>query len=235
MLRKILVIALVSLVASCGGGGDSSNASTEIAAAGIYEGTLTPTGGTADVVFFMITSDGKVALVDVTTNEGFIGTKTGNTLNGTIYSSVSVPATGEITTVSGNNISGTYTSSIGGGTYSLVANTNLYNRTSSLSKLEGTWVDSVFTSGTGTTTWVIQNDGAFIVSSTLGCNATGAFSVINTTKNEYNLTLNITTCIGFNGSYTGIAALSDTFNTDDSISLVFNSGSIAGLAEPVKQ
>jgi hypothetical protein len=235
MLKKILVIAFVSLVASCGGGGDSSNASIEIAAAGIYEGTVTPTGGTADVAFVLFTSDGKAAIVDATTIEGFIGTKTGNTLNGTLYSTVSVPATAEITTVSGNNISGTYTSSIGGGTYSLVANTNLYNRTSSLSKLEGTWVDSVFTSGTGTTTWVIQNDGTFIVSSTRGCNATGAFSVINTTKNEYSLTLNITTCAGLNGSYTGVAALSDTFNTDDSISLVFNSGSIAGLAEPVKQ
>ena len=47
------------------------------------------------------------------------------------------PATGQVTSVSGNNISGTYSSSIGGGTFALVANPDLYNRGMSFAKLTG--------------------------------------------------------------------------------------------------
>ncbi len=236
-MKKVVISIIVLFLSGCGGGGGGGTTDTSPTSVppGIYEGTITPTGGTADSAVALITSSGKVAILDISTIEGFIGTISGSSLTGTIYSNSSVPATAQITSASGNNISGTYTSSLGGGTFALVADPNLYARGASLSKLVGTWVDSVFTSGTGTSTWVIQADGTYSVTTTLGCNGTGAFSTIDPTKNEYSFTLTITNCVGLNGTYTGIAATSDTFNTDDSISLVFSSGAVAGLSEPVKQ
>ncbi len=240
-MNKNIVVLLISLfLIACGGGGGTPDNSTTPAAqitvpAGIYEGTVTPTGGTAESAVALITSDGKVALVDVETYEGFIGTISGASLTGTMYSTSTVPSTAEVTSASGNSISGTYTSSLGGGSFSLVADPNLYSRTSELSKLEGVWVDSVFTNIAGVSTWVVQNDGAFTVTSTSGCTATGVFAIFNSTKNEYNLTITISNCPGANGSYSGFAVISDSFNTDDTISLVFSNGSLGGISEPIKQ
>lgn len=233
MTKKIIALLAALFISSCGGGGGSTAPST--VPAGIYEGTVTPTGGTPDSAVALITSNDKASFVDVDTIEAFIGTISGNSLTGTMYSSSSVPATAQVTSISGNNISGTYTSSLGGGTFALVADPNLYNRTSSLSKLVGTWVDSVFTNITGTTTWVIQSDGSFTVSSTAGCTATGSFSVFNSSNNEYNLTLTLANCPGLNDSYAGFAVISDSFNTDDTISLIFSNGAKGGISEPIKQ
>lgn len=239
MNKNIIALLLPLTLIACGGGGGGSDTTTPAASVtvppGIYEGTVTPTGGAAESAVALITSNGKAAIVDVDTIEGFIGTISGDSLTGTMYSTSSVPSTAKVTSVSGNNINGTYTSSIGGGTFSLVANPNLYNRTSELSKLEGVWVDSVFTNITGTTTWIIQNDGTFSVSSTSGCTAIGSFTIFNTTKNEYNLSINISNCPGMNGSYSGFAVISDSFNADDTISLIFANGSVGGISEPIKQ
>ena len=234
MIKKLILPILIMLISACGGGGGNTNSGPTSVPAGIYTGTVTPTGGTADSAVAIITSEDKVTLVDIDTREAFIGTVSGISLTGTMYASTSVPASATVTTVSGNNISGTYTSSLGGGTFALVADPNLYSRTSSLSKLTGTWVDSVFTNVVGTTTWVIQADGTYAVSSTSGCTATGSFAVFNSLKNEYNLNMTIANCTGFNGTYTGFAVISDTSNTDDTLSLIFNNGSIGGMFEPLK-
>ncbi len=240
MNKNIIVLLIALSLIACGGGGGGTDTATTPAAstvvpAGIYEGTVTPAGGAAESAVALITSNGKAAIVDTDTVEGFIGTISGDSLTGTMYSTSSVPSTAKVTSVSGNNISGTYTSSIGGGTFSLVANPNLYNKTSKLSKLAGVWVDSVFTNVTGISTWTVQNDGTFTISSTSGCTAIGSFAIFNTAKNEYNLSLNISNCPGMNGVYSGFAIISDSFNADDTISLVFANGSIGGISEPIKQ
>ena len=236
LINNIILSSLILFLTACGGG-SSDKEETKISSvpAGIYEGTVTLSGSTANTALGLIASNGKVSILDLDTEEAFIGTISGTSLTGSLYSTTTVPSTAEVTNVSGNNISGTYTSSLGNGTFAFTANTNLYNRGSSLSKLAGTWVDTVFTNGTGTTTWVIQNDGTFTVASTLGCNATGALTIFNASKNEYNLSINITNCSTLNGSFTGFAVTSDSFNTDDSISLIFSNGSIGGIAEPIKQ
>lgn len=235
-MKKVLIPLIILFLSGCGGDSDGDPPSTPSSVpAGIYEGTITPNGGTPDLSVALITSAGDVAILDVNTIEALVGTISGPSLTGTIYSSTAVPATAQVTSVSGNSISGTYTSSLGGGTFALVADPNLYNRASSLSKLVGIWVDSFFTAGIGTSTWVIQADGSFSISTTLGCTGIGTFSIIDPSKNEYNLSLTISNCAGLNGTYSGIAATSDTLNTDDSISLVFNSATIAGVSEPIKQ
>jgi len=236
ILRVIFTLVVGVLISACVHDDDNVSVSTP---PGIYDGTVTPTGLAADNAVALITSNNKIAIVDTDTLEAFIGTISIRSITGTLFSSSVVPATGEVTNVSGNNISGTYSSSIGGGTFDLVADVNLYNRGASLSKLVGTWVDSFFTSVTGTTTWVIQSNGSFTMSSTSGCSAIGQFSLIstksNTFKNEYEINLTVSTCPSFNGTYSGIGALSDAFFTDDLLTFMFNNGSLGGLFQPVKQ
>jgi hypothetical protein len=239
MKKVILSTIIISFNLSCGGGNDGGGTTTPSSVpssvpAGIYRGTITPTGYEAEEGLALLTSNGNVALIDTDTMEGFIGKVSGISLTGSIYSTTTVPATGRVTTVSGNNIGGTYTSEIGGGKFALVADPVLYDRGSSLSKLVGTWVDSVFTSDVGISTWVIGADGTFNVTTTSGCNGTGAFTVFNTPKNEYNLNLTITDCAELNGTFTGFAVTSDTFNADDTISLVFSNGVVARFSEPIK-
>lgn len=238
MFYKALGILFILSVTSCDVTIDNTDTSG-IASAGLYTGTITATGGVADTAIAIITSTGKVAVVDIDTKEAFIGTRVDNSLTGTLYASTSVPSTAEITSVSGDNISGTYTSSLGGGTFALVANTDLYNRTADLSKLAGNWIDSVFTNalGLGTSTWSFTTNGAFTVSTGVGCYAEGAFTIIEASKNEYAMTMEITTCGSYDGAYTGFAVLSDTVETstvDGTLSLFFSNGVFGGMAQPIK-
>jgi len=233
--RLLITLSISIIIASCDGGGSGSNKSFSTIPPGIYDGTVTPTGFAADNAVALITSNNKVGIVDTVTLEAFIGTISFNIITGTLFSSSVVPATGEVTNLSGNNILGSYSSSIGGGTFALVADVNLYNRGASLSKLAGTWVDSFFTAVAGTTTWVIQSDGSFTATSTSGCSATGQFSLIDPSKNEYEINLTISNCPSSNGTYSGIGALSDAFFTDDVLTFMFSNGSLGGLFQPIKQ
>lgn len=232
-----LLLMIVTTLAACGGGGgggDDGDVAVN-APPGIYEGTVTAAGGTPDSAFGLITSNGKLAFLDLDTLEAIIGTISNGSISGTLFADSVAGITGQVTSASGNNIGGTYSSSLGNGTFSLVADPNLYLRGASLSKLTGTWVDSVFTDGVGTTTWVFQTDGSYNMSSTSGCTGTGQFSLIDATKNEYEMNFVLSNCVPFNGTYTGIGALSDTYNTDDSLAFMFSSGSVGGLFEPIKQ
>lgn len=235
MIYRILALVFVLLVSACGGGeGDIGGVAPSTAQPGIYAGTITPDGKSAETAAGIITSDGKVALVDITTSEVFIGTISGNSLTGKLYATSGVDSTAEVTTVSGNTISGTYTSSLGGGVFALVADPDLYSRTSSLTKLAGTWVDNTFTNVVGVSTWVIQADGMFDVTTETGCAGSGAFSVINPAKNGYNLSLNITNCSVLNGDYSGFAVTSDNPYTDNTIALIFSNGVFGAPYMPVK-
>lgn len=234
-MRKLLVVLGAIFLAACGGGGDNSSTTQTTIPAGIYSGTITPSGGAPDVAIAIITSNGQASIMDVDSIEAFLGTVSGTAITGAIYSNSTVPATVLVTSINGDNIGGTYSSTLGGGTFAVTADPILYSRTASLSKLTGVWVDSVFTNVTGITTWVVQADGLFSVSSTSGCAGEGSFSVINPLNNEYNLTLTVTNCQSYNGTYSGIAVLSDTNFTDDTISLVFGNGASGGIFEPIKQ
>ena len=230
-----LVTTTVMLMTACGSDGDDTGGGyTNTLQAGIYGGTLTPVGQAADTAIGIVTSEGDTAIVDLVTEELFIGTASGNSLTGTLYASTAVSSTAEVTNISGNDISGNYTSSLGGGDFALTADPDLYSRTSDLSKLAGVWVDSVFVTATGTSTWNILADGSFTVTTGLGCNASGTFSTIDVTKNEYDVTMTLTDCTIVNGSYTGFAALSDTSNPDDTLTIVFGNGTVGAMRQPIK-
>jgi hypothetical protein len=233
-IKIVFVNVVFILLTACTSSSDTPEVAATDAPKGIYAGTITPTGSSADPAVALLTSDNKVAIVDTTTLETFIGTIASNSITGTMFASSAVSATSQVTSVVNNSIGGTYTSSLGGGTFSLVSNTTLYDRGALLSKLVGTWVDSVYTSVTGTTTWVIQADGSYTMTSTSACVGSGDFALIDAAKNEYSLTFVLSNCAGFNGTYSGIGSLSDTSNPDDTLTFMFNSASIGGLFSVIK-
>lgn len=235
MFYKVFCLIAISSLISCGGEGGYNGIADPDAAAGIYFGTITRTGLSADSAVAVITSDDRVIVINKDTYEKFIGTRSGNSLTGSLYATTSVSSTAVITSVSDNIIGGAYTSTLGGGTFSLIGDTDLYNRGASLLTLEGVWVDQFFTGVVGESTWVIQADGSFETSTTSDCNVTGNFSVIDASKNEYGVAMTITTCSSLDGSYSGIAFVSDNSGTNNILSLSFSNGIIAGISEPIKQ
>jgi len=233
-LRISFILSLIFWASAC----TEIESETDIAAAGIYIGSITPTNGSANNAMAIISSNGSVSIINRDTGESLTGTRSDNSITGTLYATTSVSATAEITLVLGDNISGTYNSSLGGGSFALTGLTTLYNRTSEISKLTGVWVDSVFTNQIGTSTWSILPDGSFTLTTVPGCNATGSFTVFNASNNEYTLTMDVTDCSSLNGSYTGLAFLSDSPGNDgsnDTLSVMIANGTAGGLLEPVKQ
>jgi len=238
MLAKNLRISFILSIIVWNSACTEIETETDPAPAGIYIGSITPAGGSANNAMAIISSTGDVSIINRDTGESLSGTRSENSITGTLYASTSVAATAEISLVLGDNISGTYSSSLGGGSFALTGLTTLYNRTSELSKLTGVWVDSVFTNQIGTSTWAILPDGSYTLTSVPGCNASGSFTVFNASNNEYTLTMNVTTCGALNGSYTGLAFLSDSIGNDgssDTLSVMIANGTAGGLLEPIKQ
>lgn len=240
MLYKVLNVSFIlSIIIWNSGCTEVGDTEPEIASAGIYVGTITPTGGSSGYAMAIISSIGEVAIVNRDTMETFIGTRIDNLMAGTLYAPdrSSVSSTAEITYVSGNNISGSYSSELSGGSFALTGLTTLYNRTSELSKLTGIWVDTVFTSAIGTTTWSILPDATFTMTTPASCYGVGEFTIFNALNNEYSMMMEVTDCGDFNGLHTGLVVLSDSSveSQDDTLSIIFSNGVVAGLLEPIKQ
>lgn len=238
MIYKVISLLLMMSLASCAVEIDNTGTSG-IAVAGIYGGMITADDGSDSApAIAIITSNDKVAVINQATKETFIGTRVDNLLTGTLYASTAVASTAEITSVSGDSIGGTYTSSLGGGTFALVADTDLYARTSELIKLDGDWLDTVYTVelGLGASTWNINSNGNFIVTTLSGCNGFGIFSIINALNNEYAMTMDISNCpiSSYDGAYTGFAVLSDTASLNSTLTLIFSNGVFGGTAQPIK-
>lgn len=216
------LILLSVLLSACG----SSDSSAPVFnwSPGIYTGTFTETGGTPDDVVLLVTSDSRFALGVADGSDYAIGTMLGSTLSTSDGFVVTLDAA----------LSGTYAAPGITGTFTL-SDSGLYNRISSTAKLEGIWVDNTFTQ-TGTATYVIT-DGSILLTSVSGCAGTGQFTTIDSSKNEYDFTLNMTNCPGFNGTYTGLAVTDDTFFPDDTIDIIAeNLGALTFLVSaPVKQ
>lgn len=234
-LAAVGAASLAMTGAACDGSDGGAGATTIEPPPGIYFGTVTPEGATADDAVGLITSDGRAAFVDRSTIEAFVGDVSGDTISGTMFASSAVDATAKVASVSGDTIEGTYTSALGGGSFSLSGDAELYQRGADLTKLAGTWVDSAFTYGIGISTWVIESDGRVAMVWGSSCTASGRFAVINPKNNEYDLSLTVSNCPGANGTYTGFGVLSDTYYTDDTLSFVFSNGSVGGLFEPIQQ
>ncbi|PCI67329.1 MAG: hypothetical protein COB38_09555 [Gammaproteobacteria bacterium] len=235
---QLFILLMIFELVACGGGSGESNVeipSIPVAQSGIYIGTVTPNNSNSNASASIITSKNDVALINFDTFEVFFGTRSNNLFTGIIYSSQTVSANAELTSVNGNSISGNYSSSLASGIFSGIADINLYSRSSSFEKLEGVWVDAFYTDLIGITTWVIQNNGAFEITSSFGCFLSGNFSLMDSTKNEYEYNATMQPCLGFSGNFSGFAVLDSVNNTDDRMTLVFGNGYIGGLSQPIKQ
>lgn len=207
-LLTLLTIFLSGCSSSSSDNGTAPT-STFTWAGGIYVGTFTEAGAAPDDVVLIISSDNRFALATTNGLEYAIGT---------VSSSNLTTSDGFVATLTAA-LSGTYTAPGVTGTFAL-ADSGLYNRASSTSKLQGIWVDNTFTQVTGTATFIIDAAGMFDMTSVSGCSGIGSFSTIDPTKNEYNFTMNVTNCAGYNGTYNGLAVTDDTTFTDDTLDII---------------
>lgn len=252
------MISLV-LMSACGGGsgGNSDNIVNNVideSPAGIWEGTGVSSNNNTGEIAGLVSSNGKAffftslpALI-----YGSVSVSGNNfSFNGDVYNdcadcyitslSVSPPCkvTMSGTVSSGNSINASYSTCDDNGKISLFKAGNsigVYDRSASLSKLEGIWNDAV-TDNEGTWVFNIQNNGSFSgMRVTDNCSMNGNFSTINSTKNEYSVAATVFACNQFNGNYSGLAFTSDvnTF-TDNVLNFVIINAQNAGWFEASKQ
>lgn len=223
-MRQFILITLVSMALSaCEGDLDDNTTWSP----GIYNGNFTPTGAAPEPSIVMITSDNKALYAETDVESVGLGTVSGDTLN--LGPIASATLTGQL--------SGTYNFAGITGSFNLT-NNEISSRGSSLSTVEGIWIDNTFTSVSGISTWTITN-GVITLSTVEGCNGTGTIAPIDSAYNEYTVFVTITGCpdIIYNGVYTGLAATDDSISTNDTIFMLLGH-STAGLfifGYPLKQ
>ena len=133
-------------------------------------------------------------------------TVTGTDISGSFRSSIAETGTFSGTVVEGESVSLTIDS--GGEISSLLLTLDPdYNRPSSLSLVQGTWVEVL--AGESVSTVTVSADGAFFGQDNFGCVITGAVTIIDAAHNLYALSYSVASCLEFNGEYSGYGALSD--------------------------
>ena len=247
---NLLIFALASLfvLSACGGGGDSSGTppATPSAAAGIWLGTFT-----SDVTHITSSATGLVAdtdsarfgLPDTLAQYSGVLNVNGNSFSTTATAYAPHGSTlldgSEVgtVTISGTftpkgTMSGTYSGAGDAGTFTLTYNGSLYERRSSLPSVSGLWKGKIldFTNFIS-----INNDGAIVGVNTTGCTYGGHVSVIDPLFNIYSVHLDIDTCGSNNGTYDGLAALSDTSDTNDTFITIMSSPTLSLIASLRKQ
>lgn len=221
------IVVLLGVVA-CGGGGGSeggsdSGTAENISANGIWEGTFTEKGVGQFAVSGLL-YDGRIIAISQSAEAVYNGTYTikGNTISGTItgYEINGGPFT--TTTISGTvteeeSISLSFDTSYGTkGTISLSFN-DIYNRGSSLSKVDGMWS---YVDGGYDLTITVHDDGTLWGQDSEGCVVSGAIELLDTAHNLYKVTASLDSCGNLNGSYTGFAALFDNRTKNDTLKVV---------------
>lgn len=87
-----------------------------------------------------------------------------------------------------------------------------------------------------TITYIIQTTGDFDATST-SCDAQGSFATIDSSKNEYDFTMNVVSCPGLNGDFTGLAFTDDSMaGTDNQIVIITENQSLQKfiISAPIK-
>lgn len=109
-----------------------------------------------------------------------------------------------------------------------------YFRGADLNRLAGTWS---YTHSNGNWNLIIQADGSFTGTSTrvASCTLSGAFSTIDTSKNEYVISATLdSNCSPYNGSYQGLAATIDTNTENDTLLMAIYNSSHGFFMKPTK-
>ena len=230
-LVKTIAISVIGVVllSGCGGGGGGGDGSAPSSQSlgGVWLGTASPIGGGGSIEMVGIISEAG-ELHFLSSIEIDIGnvTTSGNTFSG----SVTAYTTGS--TIDGT-VSGTFTprsSFSGTGVFNGVPTSNFaftyddsYERSSSLSKISGTYSD---TTGSYTETYTIGTDGALTGSDTDGCVYNGQVSIIDASYNAYDIVLTASNCVATT-TFNGLAALGDDTGTNDLLYVSAGNGTTA--------
>lgn len=234
-MRKSGVFSLLLLfgviIPACGGGGGSSSSPSAAPAtqsiSGIWIGTFTSkVTGTQEHITALISESNTARFASVTSLAQYSGllSVTGNSFSaqliacsppGSLFRDGSFVG---VVTITGTfapqgTMSGTYSGVGDSGTVSLTYST-LYERPSTPAAVAGIWEGTL--SGFATTL-SIDPTGSIGGVSTSGCSYNGIIRIINPSYNAYSVDLVITDCGLQSGSYTGLAALTDTYTTNDTL------------------
>ncbi len=238
-MRSKLNVAwvLILLLTACGGGGSGTTSappapvSTNVG--GIWEGTSNTSGLILDFVG-VFTEDGEGRFFDENGTQYIVSNVSGNdgsvTMNftavaqfGFVFLDGSTVTNGTVsgTIVERSSFNGNYSVATGeSGTISL-AYDPIYDRDSSLAKLEGMWDENGFGIAT------FNPDGSFFEQDMFGCVYDGQASIIDPAYNVYALTMTISLCgAGADGVYSGLGSLTDFNTTDDLFILQMNSDTL---------
>lgn len=222
-LLPIVSITGSSLMVGCGGnyggscgygssyGSSGGCAAPIITGDGYYEGTLTNQGNPPAPVVSIIADNGDGAIagqdgiyyrlsVSLHANN-VMGTYIGIS-QGTAFPNGTQATSGSISAVATPNLNGTLSDQTGA-TQSLAFNfDSVYNLSSSLATLAGTW-NATAANGFDLTA-TIRPDGTFSAIDSNGCSYSGAFSLIDPNFNAYSES-HTRTCGGVNVMFTGLA------------------------------
>ena len=222
-MRILWVLAVACFISGCGGGGGGSSPPgqvpapipseppppvQDVSANGNWRASVIEDG--IDYTYGIILQDGAL-LGLITALEGIVFLEGSYTVTGTEISGSYRMGTAETGTFSGTVVEGesiSLTLNSGGETSSLRVNLHPdYNRPSSLSLVQGTWVQVL--AGESVSTVTVSADGAFFGQDIFGCVITGAVTIINAAHNLYDLLYSVASCAESNGEYTGYGILSD--------------------------
>jgi len=212
--KVIRILTIIPLLYACAAAEDSSGPDWT---PGIYTGSFTPSGGTAQPSVVMITSDYQALYTETDIASAGLGTVSGDTV------SLGGQATMSLTDISQTDgLTGTYVFGNAAGSFSLAAS-DAYNHGSAAATLNGTYDDNTYTSqfvAIGATTWQFSNGAFSFYSPSTGCSAIGTVTPIDTRFNEYSVNMTIQYCTDYDGVYNGLAFTDDTNSADDTINML---------------
>ena len=227
-ILRIFIISFLAMVVGCSSGGGGSQGQQSAVSEGTLTGTYTKSDGSLQFpATALITMDGLVG-IDIGNGVVFYGELgANNVMNG----SENISPNAIVTLTPGNNNSGQLSVNVTQGAYALSAGdtfifsyNDIYDRTSSLSNLVGTWSgnNTIMTGGSGVgQDWSITflSDGTFTGSSG-DIDITGSATLVDPTKNEYEISMTLShNSINYSllGDYQGFAFLTDSSAMNDTL------------------
>lgn len=240
-------------VAACGGGGggggDNSGpppvSNADLGGLWIGNTTNSASPGSSQTLYGVTTDGGEFRFLSFDTYGQFIGTlsSSGNSISGnglgwapigytwmdgSVLTSITLSGTiSERTSITGNWTAGT--GETGTATFSY---DTLHTRTPSLDTLSANWY---YSDGYDSVTLSINASGIISGSDTGGCVYNGQATIPNSSYNTYRINIDVSSCGDVNGSYGGLGFLADDQNTNDTLIISVDDGTLAVILGMLRQ
>lgn len=231
-VRIALVLSTLLLVTGCGGGDDDSSGSDSSGIDanginGIYVGGGNEVGF-GNFVIVALVDNGRIQAASDTgvIYNGSVSLQENNRFSSSLVLYDDFDSTRFATAslngnyVAGRSLTGSYSASTNTtGSVNLDYSPDIYERSASLDLISGSWmVNSVSTSSTVT----FEQNGDIFGTDSDGCVFSGSTTVPNTNRNMYKVSLKVENCGEFNGSYSGLGALSSADASNEFVVIATN-------------